>query len=125
RDAYPGQVGRGRPPVRDVPVDLERVGELVAQEAEARHLHGEAVAVRLDVDDLDLEQVARLGALDVDRTGERVHDVEVRRGDGIQGRVRGHLPVERVPRLQHHLVAGLAPDQRWDVGVPPVVAGVR
>ena len=62
-DADAGQVGRGRPTVGDVPVDHERVGEHVAQEAEPRHLDGVAVAVGFDVKDLDLEQVAGLGAL--------------------------------------------------------------
>ena len=107
-DAYPWQVGRSRPAVSDVPADLERVGEHVAEEAEPGYLHGEAVTVGFDVEDLDLEQVAGLGAFDEDRTGQRVHDVQVRRRDGLQGGVRTHLPVERVPRLQYHLVPRLA-----------------
>ena len=124
-DAQPGQVVGGRPAVADPPADHEGVGELVPQEAEPGHLHGVAVAVRLDLQDLDLEQVARLGPVDVHRAGERVDDVQVGPGHRLQGRLRAHLAVEGVPGPQHHLVPGVAGHQRRDVRVPAVVAGLR
>src|SRR6266542_5856693 len=71
-DAHARQVVGGGPAVGDRPAHHERLGELVAQEAEAGHLHGVAVAVRLDVEDLDLEDVTVLGPVDVDGPGARV-----------------------------------------------------
>jgi hypothetical protein len=61
----------------------------------------------------------------VDRPGERVHDVQVGRSDGFQRDVRTHLPVERIAGFEDDLVAGLAVHDRWDVGVPAIVAGIR
>ncbi len=124
-DAQPRQVLGGGPAALDAPAGHVRVGEHVAQEPEAGHLHGVAVAVRLDLQDLDLEQVARLGPVDVHRPGEGVDHVQVGRGHGLQGRLRPHLPVEGVAGAQHHLVAGVADDHRRDVRVPAVVAGLR
>src|SRR5262249_59847912 len=98
-DAGAGKVGGGGEPAGDVPRHLERLGELVTQEPEPRHLDGVAVRVGLDVEDLDVEQVARLGAVDVHRSGERVHPVQVRFGDDLQRRIPAELPVERVPGL--------------------------
>src|SRR5262245_17521778 len=124
-DAYAREVGRSRPAVGDVPVDLERLGEEVAEEAEAGHLHRIAIAGRFDFKNLDLEEVTRLGARDVDRPGERVHDIEVGRSDGLQRDVRTHLPVKCIAGFEDDLVAGLTVHDRWDVGVPAIVAGVR
>jgi hypothetical protein len=125
RDAHAGQVSRRGPAVGDVPVHLERVGKLVTQEAEPGQLDGESVPVRLDVQDLDGQQVAGLRALDVDRPGQRVDHVQVRGGQRGRRHPRGGLPVERVPGLQHDLVTRLAEDHRRDVRVPPVVPGGR
>ena len=71
-DPHAREVRRGRPPVGEVPVDLERLRELVAEEPEARYLGRVAVTVSLDVDDLDVEEVSGLSSLDVHRAGERV-----------------------------------------------------
>ena len=65
-----------------------------------------------DLQDVDVEQVARLGAIDVDRPGERVDEVEVDVRDVIEGRAGVELPVERVARLEDHLVAGVARRRR-------------
>jgi hypothetical protein len=99
------------------------LGELVAQEPEPRYLHREPVLVGLDVEDLHRQQVAGLGAFDVDRPGQRVDHVQVRRGQRVRRYPRARLPVEGVPGLQHNLVPGLAADHRRDVRVPPVMAG--
>ena len=122
---HTGQVPGGRPAVGNVPVDLERIRKRVPQEAEPGDLDRVAVAIRLDVDNLHLEQVARLGTFHIHRPGERVHHVQVRRGHNVQARGRAHLPVERVARLQDDLVARLAADHRRDVRMPAVVPCVR
>src|SRR6266545_1741573 len=97
----------------------------VAQEAEPRHLDRVAVAVGLDLQDLDLQEVPGLGAVDVDRPGERVHHVQVGRRHRLQRRGGSHLAVEGVTRLQDHLVAGVAAHHRRDVRMPAVVPGLR
>ena len=55
------------------------LGEAVAQEAESRHHGGVAVFVRIDVDQRDREHVAPLGALDVHRPGQRMHQIQIDR----------------------------------------------
>jgi hypothetical protein len=54
---------------------------------EPRHLHRVAVAVRDHLEDLDLEQVTGPGAADMDRAGQWVYDVQVRRGDRCERRI--------------------------------------
>ena len=125
-DADAGKVGRGGPAVGEVPADLEGIGELVAQEPEAGDLDGVAVGVGLDVEDLDVEQVARLGALDVDRV--RSVGAADRGSTPATSASETSGPIcpskaSRVSRID--LVAGFAPDERGDVGVPAVVAGRR
>ena len=124
-DADAGQLGSSRPTVGDVPVDLERVRKDVAQEAEPRHLDGIAVAVGFDVKDFHLEHVAGVGASDEHRTGERVHHIQVRRGHRFKGRVRTHLAVECITRLEDDLVPRLAAQHRRDIRVPAVVTRAR
>jgi hypothetical protein len=119
------EVGRGRPAVGDVPVDLERLGEHVAQEPEPRHLGGVAVAVRLDVDDLDVEQVAGLGTVDIYGAGERVQQIEVGLGHDVERGVSPELTVECVAGFEDHLFAWITPEHWRDVRVPSVVAGGR
>src|SRR5919106_460101 len=89
-DAQAGQVLGGRPAVGDPPAGDPGVGELVAQEPEAGHLHGVAVAVGLDLEDLDL--LARVAADD--------------RGDvGVPAVVAGlRLLGERLGEVDPHLV---------------------
>jgi hypothetical protein len=82
---------------------------MFAQEAEARHDHRVAVLIGLDVDQRDREHVALLGALDEHRSGERVDQVEVERGDVVRGRVDGQVAVERIAGPEHDVVARLGP----------------
>src|SRR5690606_39063614 len=116
-DADAGQAGGDGPAVGHVPAHDERFGEDVAQEPEAGYLDGVAVAVGLDLQDLDLQQVAGLGALDVDGPGERVDDVEVGGADRLQRGLGPHLAVERVARLHDDLVAGSHAEDGRDVGM--------
>src|SRR5919205_3965967 len=62
------------------PVDDVRIRELIAQEAEARHLQRVAPLlprIGLDRDQLDLEQVALLRSLHVDRSGKGMDRSEI------------------------------------------------
>src|SRR5690606_25286888 len=71
-DANPRQLRRFGVVTVEVPVDDVWLGEEVAEEAEARHLDGVAPGipgVALDVEQLDLQQVAGCRAVNVDRAG--------------------------------------------------------
>ncbi len=103
----------------------ERIGKFIPEKPEAGHLDGEAERLRLDIDDADFEQIARLGAVDVHRTGERVRNVEVHRGDVGGGRAGGDLAIERVQRLENDPLARLGTNDRRDIGMPAVVADRR
>ena len=87
-------------------------GEQVAQEAEARHDHGVAVLVGLDVDQRDREHVARLRAFDMHRPGHRVHQVEIEGGHVVRGRIQRQVAVERVPGLEHDVIARIGARHR-------------
>jgi hypothetical protein len=106
-------------------VDDVGVGELVPEEAEARHLGREPIAVGLNLQDLDLEDVAGLGIVDVYRAGQRMDHVEVGRADRLSGGLRAELSVQAVPRLQDNLIARVAAHDRRDVRMPAVMAGLR
>ena len=120
-DANSGQVGRCRRHVLDRPLHEERFGELVAQEAEPGNLGRVAVRLGAHLENVDDEQVAGLGALHVDRAGERVEEVQVDVADLDRGGAGVELAVERVTRLDQDLVAGFAGDDWRDVGMPAVV----
>ena len=97
-----------RSPRKPEPGQIARPGEVVGLVAEH----------------LELEQVARLGAANLERAGERmrqrrhVEQVGVRRGARDQG-------VARVAQLESHLVAGLAGGHRLELGPPAVVPARR
>ena len=84
--------------------------------------HVAEVRQRADVQDLDLEDVARLRALHLDRAGQRVYAAQV---EG-QGPLRGERPggladVEGIAAQQLDHLAGTDRDGRRDVAVPAVV----
>ena len=97
----------------------------IAQKAEAGHDRAECNRLRYDIEELDLDHVAGLGALDEHRTGQRMDaaGIEVRQiGDGG---IRTDLSVHRVPRFQNDFLA-LGHFRDWrDVRVIAVVPGVR
>jgi hypothetical protein len=49
------------------------------QQAEARHDRGPGPARGLELEQRDLQRIAGLGAIDVDRAGDRVDQAEVQR----------------------------------------------
>ena len=72
--------------------------ELVREEAEAWDV-GRPTSSRWDeLAERDLQRVARLGALDIDRTRDGVDLAEVERGNGRDGRIRPDLPAGRLSR---------------------------
>src|SRR5256886_17113284 len=101
-----------------------RLCELVREQAEARNQRRPAPILRSELDDLDLEHVARRGALDEHGTADRVDvgEVELLHLCGARGccdlLVRGvaHVEFDRVARVD--LDGGL------DRVVPRVVEGV-
>ena len=73
------------------------------------------------VDDLDLQQVSRLCPLHVHGPRHRVHHTTVNSRHICQCRLRGYLPIQRVPGLQVYLLFRLDL-QRWrNIRVPPVM----
>ena len=87
-NAHAGQLRRHGKAVRHLPVHQEGRGEEIAQEAEARHDHGEAAVGRNDLLDLHGQQIARLRALDVHRASQRMDAAhldagEIRRRGGL------------------------------------------
>jgi hypothetical protein len=80
---------------------------------------------RHDLQDLDGQDVAGLGPVDADRPGQRMHDRAVAPQYVLVGRVHRELTVDRIPRVDHDLVAGRHGQDCGDVGMPPVVAPIR
>ena len=84
-----------------------------------------AVGCGDDVDELDLQHVAGLRALDVDRPGQRMHRAGVERGEIGDRGVGRDLAVERVAGFQRDFLALADLERGRDVGVVAVVAAAR
>src|SRR4029078_5447564 len=84
-----------------------------------------AVALRNDVEVLDLEQVARLRAFHVHRAGERVRDRALELLEVLRRRLRADLQVVRVAPLDRDVLARLDLDDSRDIRMPAVVALAR
>ncbi len=106
-------------------MDQERRREHVAQEAEPRHDRRERVGLGRDVEELDLEDVAGLRALDEDRTGERMNRARFHLGHIGLGGAGPQLAVDTIARRQDDLFALVHGDERRNVRVKPVVTGRR
>ena len=102
----------------------ERLGHHVAQEAEPWHDRTERDGLREDVNELDLQHVAWLRALDEDRAGEGMHRASVERGEVGDSGGGCDLTIERVAGLQRNLLAFADFGCGGDVGVVAVVAAV-
>jgi hypothetical protein len=103
----------------------ERRRHDVAKKTHSRHNDAERGWLRHDVEELGFDHVAGLGALDEDRPGQRMDETGVDVGQIGGSRTRTDLPVERVPRFQHHLLALGGLQDRCDIGMVAVVAAVR
>jgi hypothetical protein len=101
--------------LREIEDPQVRIGEVVRQQAEAGQDRRPPPALGVDVEDLDRERVARLGAAHGDRAGQRVDAIPVEPGDRARVGVRADLVVADVARphddgvarvdLEHGLVA--------------------
>ena len=101
-----------------------RLGELVGQQAEAGEDRRPAPAARVQVEDLDREGVAHLGALDVHRPGQRVDAVPVQARDHARVRAGPDLVVAHVAGLEDHGVAVGDGQQGFVARVPREVHAV-
>ena len=107
---------------RQLPADEDGFGEHVAQEAEPRDDDSVAELIWLDVDQGHSEHVAALGALDVNRSGHGMNEIEVQRRDIVGIGVEGEVGVECVPRLEDDEVARSGSRRPLDRRVVPVEA---
>jgi hypothetical protein len=78
---------------------------------------------RTEVKDVDDEQIARLGTLDVERPGQHVRMRQVDISDVVCGVVVADLPVGPFPAFDPNLLSWTDIGRWRDVGVPPVVTG--
>jgi hypothetical protein len=76
-----------------------------------------------EVEDVHDEQVARLGALHLDRAAEHVADRQVDITDVVRGVVVAELGVRPLAAFDAELAARRHRCRRWNVRVPAVVAG--
>ena len=82
-EVHAGNVARRGVEALDVPDRLLRQREMIGQEAAAVLLGEEAVEApqallqRADVEQVDHQEIAGLGALDADRAGQEVHDRQI------------------------------------------------
>ena len=95
------QILRARFEAVQLPVNDEGIAEHVAQEAEARHDGGVAEIVGCDVDDGDGDCIAAFRSIDKDRSGERMHEIEIYRRNILRLGIEGQIGIERVTRLEH------------------------
>src|ERR1044072_1238380 len=93
----------------------------MAQEAEARHDHGETPACRDDLLDLHGKKITRLGAVDMHRSGQWMDATHLDTGELRRRRGSPHLAIEAVDRLHFDRRAGGDADRRSDVGMPAVM----
>src|SRR5713226_95632 len=112
--------GQGRLPALAKVKDLEvRVGEVIGQQAEPRDDRRPAPRPGSERQDLDLESVARLGSVDVDRSPEVVDRIEVPL-DLLDRRVLPYLALARHRKVEVDDVSRLDDEHRL-VAVVPVV----
>ena len=96
----------------------------------AGHVEVRRIGARHDLVQRDLEHVARLRLLDVDRSGQRVRPAAGKIGaqllDLLDGRARNHLIVAVHHRFQHDGVAGIdAQHRRLGIVEPAPLRGLE
>ena len=92
--------------------------ELIGQQAETRNVGGPAQARGDEVPEGDLERVARLRALDIDRAGDRIDPAEIERRDVDGSRALLELAVGGVEAFEVNGLSRLARQRRREVAVP-------
>ena len=97
RHARDARISRRRAKARVVGPDVERrLWKILRQQAEARDDRGPCPARRREVDQGRLDGVAGLGAVHIDRPGDRVDPVEVEIGDRLHAGIGRDLAAHRV-----------------------------
>ena len=126
-EVHAGNVTRRGVEALDVPDRLLRQREMVGQEAAAVLLGEEAVKApqallqRTDVEQIDHQEIAGLGALDADRAGQEVHDRQIDVAHVVGGIVVLDEAAGPVIGLDDEIVAGIDPRHDRNIGVPAVV----
>ena len=115
------QLRRSRVAAGDVPFHEKGVGEQICEVAEAGDDGGHAEVGGLVGDELDIDDVARHGTLDVHGSRQRMPEPEVEREHVRQRAVRCELTVEPVARLERDLVARPDTGHGLEARVPAVV----
>ena len=111
----------------NVPDRLLRQRKVIGEKAAAVLLGEEAVEApqalrqRADVEEVDDQEIAGLGALDADRAGQEVHDGEIDIAHVVRRLVVLDEAAGPVVGLDDEIVAGLHPRDDRNVGVPAVV----
>jgi|GEM_PF-7062047 len=122
-----GDVARRGVETLDVPDRLLRQREVIGEEAAAVLLGEEAVEApqallqRTDVEQVDDEQIAGLGALDADRAGQEVHDREIDVAHVIGRVVVLDEAASPVDGLDNEIVTRTDPLDDRNLGMPTVV----
>ena len=124
RDADAGQILRRGHAVGNRPAHDVGLGKHIAQKPKADRLDGEAEGLRLNVVYRHLEQVAGLGAVDKDRSGQRMDQIQADPAHVFDPRVGLQLAIEGVAGFQADHLTGLDRGYRRNVGMPTVMAGV-
>ena len=124
RDADAGEELRPLPDRRQARDLVGRIRELVREQPETRDRRRPAPVGRLEVEQLDLERVAGLRAVDRDGPVDLVDAREVERRDLLDGRRRGQRAVARVEQVELDLVAVADGLDRRDRRVPGEVEPV-
>ena len=126
-ELHAGNVTRMGIQAGDVPDRLLRQREVVGQEAAAVLLGEEAVeapqAFRqgADVEQIDHQKIAGLGALDSDRAGQEMHDRQIDVAHVVGRIVVLDEAAGPVVGLDEEIVAGFDPGDHRDVGMPAIV----
>jgi hypothetical protein len=121
----PGICSEVAQPVAQAPVHQERLGHDVAQEAQARDDRAEGAALGHDIEELDLQHVAGLGAPDVDGAGQGMYGARIHVREIGHRRAGRDLTVERVAAFQHDLLARADLEHGLNIGMIAVVARAR
>ena len=121
-DFHAGQVRGNGETVCNIPMNDKRFQKKVTQEAETGYLYGEGERFRHHFMDFNLQDIAGFRTVDVNGTGQGMHQVQVGgshlfwRGFGIQ------LPVKGIPRFHADNLARIDLGGRFDIRVPAVVS---
>ncbi len=126
-EIHAGNVARRGVHALEVPDRLLRQREMIGQETAAVLLGEEAVEApqallqRSDIEQIDHQEIAGLGALDADRAGQEMHDRQVDVADVVGGIVVLDKAAGPVIGLDDEVVAGIDPRHHRNVGVPAIM----